>query len=101
MSHSQLSLEYRSAPQVFLEKYKYNNGESSGRDGPADATHLLGTGKNGSSSPESSWNTGEILSQFERPAMVVKGVKMDNERLIPDHDGNVPHSLDPGRFVAG
>lgn len=31
---------------------------------------------------------GEILPQFERPAIV------DNDRLVPDHDGNVQHTFD-------
>ena len=73
----------------FLEKYKHNNGELSCHDVPADAMHLLRAGKNGSSIPGSSWNTGEILPQFERPAIVVKGARMDNDRLIPDHEGDV------------
>ena len=42
------------------------------------------------SGPGSSWNTGKILPQFERPAIVVKGVRMDDS----DHDGNVRHSFD-------
>jgi hypothetical protein len=87
----------------FLEKYKHNTGESNRRELPADAI-LLRTGRNGSSSPGSSWNTGEILTRFERPAIVVKGARMDNDRPIPDHDGNVQHSFDCGelgRLVAG
>lgn len=73
----------------FWEKYKRNNGELSRREVPANAIHFLRTGRNESSSPGSSWNTAEILPQFERPVIVVKGVRIDNVRLIPDHDGKV------------
>lgn len=62
----------------FLEKYKRNNGDLSRREVPADAIHLLRTVINGTSSPGSSWNTGKILPQFERPAIEVKGVRRDN-----------------------
>jgi len=36
---------------------------------------------------------GRNIPQFERPAVVVNGVRMDNERLIPDH-GNVQRSFE-------